>query len=148
MAEMVSMGYVNDLSNDEWMTRPHADCNHINFQIGHLISSEHRMVSAVMADKMPALPEGFDEMYSKENSTSDDAAKFMSKEQLMEVYQQQRAGTLAALESCAESDWDKESGVPYAPTVGAIFNMQSAHWLMHCGQWVIVRRMLSKPVVI
>ena len=36
----------------------------------------------------------------------------------------------------------------HAPTLGALYLMQGGHWLMHCGQWVIVRRQLGKPVVI
>ena len=72
----------------------------------------------------------------------------LSKEELMAAYQAQRAATLAALDKQTADDFDKPSGVDYAPTVGAMFAMQGAHWLMHCGQWVIIRRLNGKPVVI
>jgi hypothetical protein len=29
-----------------------------------------------------------------------------------------------------------------------MLSMQGSHWMMHAGQWVIVRRNLGKPVLI
>jgi hypothetical protein len=34
------------------------------------------------------------------------------------------------------------------PTVAALLAMSGTHALMHCCQWVAVRRQLGKPVVI
>ncbi len=147
-AEMVAMAYVGDLSDAELMQRPHPECNHINWQIGHLIASEHAMISGVAPGAMPDLPAGFADKYTKDSAKSDDASQFASKEELMAAYQAQRAATLAALDKQTADDFDKPSGVDYAPTVGAMFAMQGAHWLMHCGQWVIIRRLNGKPVVI
>jgi len=59
---------------------------------------------------------------------------------------QQREGTLAALESITEEQLDAETPEPmreYAPIVSAAFGLQSLHWMMHSGQWVIVRRKLG-----
>jgi uncharacterized protein (DUF1330 family) len=41
-----------------------------------------------------------------------------------------------------------ESMQAYAPTVAAAFSMLGSHWLMHAGQWVIVRRELGREIVI
>ncbi len=147
-SEMVTMAYLSDLSDTELMMRPHPKCNHLNWQIGHLISSEHEMMKTVAAEKMPPLPDGFAEKYSKEHAASDDPAEFATKEELMAAYRAQRDGTLSILRGMADDDLDRETGIHYAPTVGALINMQSAHWLMHCGQWVVVRRETGKPVVI
>jgi hypothetical protein len=38
-----------------------------------------------------------------------------------------------------------ESMQGYAPTVAAVYDMQGSHYLMHAGQWVVVRRQLGKP---
>ncbi len=148
MADYVCSTYLNDLTDQEMMQRPHPSCNHINWQIGHLILSENDMIEKIKPGSMPPLPAGFAEKYSRDNCGSDDPSHFATKEELMATAKAQRAGTLAALAATKVEDFDKETGVDYAPTVGAMFNLQGSHWLMHCGQWVIVRRNLGKPVVI
>lgn len=147
-AEMVGLAYVGDLTDAELMARPHPDCNHINWQLGHLIYSEHDMISGLAAGAMPALPDGFAAKYTKEAAKSDDPSDFATKDELLEIYRAQRAATLAVLAATSADDLDAPTGVHYAPTRGAMLRMQGEHWLMHCGQWVIVRRQQGKPVVI
>lgn len=146
-AQMVTMAYLGDLSDDDMLKRPHPQCNHINWQVGHLIESEHAMGKMVNPSQ-PALPAGFAEKYSRDNAMHDDPSKFCTKDELMAAYQTQRDAVIAALSKTNDSDWQKETGVSYAPTVASLFTMIGGHWLMHCGQWVIVRRQLNKPVVI
>ncbi len=146
-AEMVTMAYLGDLSDADLLKRPHPQCNHINWQVGHLIESEHAMAKAANPNQ-PPLPAGFAEKYSRDNAGHDDPSKFCTKEELMAAYKTQRDAVKAALAQASESDWQKETGISYAPTVASIYTMIGGHWLMHCGQWVIVRRQLSKPVVI
>lgn len=146
-ADMITTSYLQDLSDKEMMHRPAPGCNHIKWQLGHLIASETQMINACYPDSMPALPEGFADRYSKETSKSDDASAFDSKEVLMELYQQQRQGTLAKLEQIPETDLDHESPESirgYAPNFGSAFLMQDAHWMMHAGQWAVVRRQLGR----
>ncbi len=144
---MISTAYLGDLTDDEMMHRPHADCNHIKWQMGHLIVSENQMVEGIAPGSMTALPEGFAEKYTKETAGSDDPAAFDSKEELMRLYEQQRADTLAALEQTDADDLSKpapESMRAFAPTVGSVFTMQGGHWLMHAGQWAVIRRQLGR----
>lgn len=148
MAETVGLSYVSDLTDEELLLRPHPECNHINWQLGHLIVSEHQLMSKIAAHRMPCLPDGFETRYAKENAKSDNPAKFATKQTLLDTYRQQRSGTRTVLESFSDEELDRESGVPYAPTVGALISMQGSHWLMHCGQWVIVRRRCHRPIVI
>ncbi len=146
-AHMISTSYLGDLTDEEMMHRPAPGCNHIKWQVGHLIASENSMISQCLPDAMPALPEGFAEKYSKETATSDDAAAFDSKEDLMKVYEQQRAATLAALEKIDVADLSKEGPEAirsYCPNYGAAFLMQDTHWMMHAGQWAVVRRQLGR----
>ena len=146
-ADMISLGYLNDLTDAEMFKRPFAKCNHINWQVGHLICSEHMMISSCCPDSMPPLPAGFAEKYEKETSNSDDPTQFESKDSLLAVFQSVRTATLETLSKLSDQDLDKESPEPmrsYAPTVGAAFNMQAAHWLMHAGQWAVVRRQLGR----
>ena len=60
-----------------------------------------------------------------------------------------RAGTFKALDTVKETDFDK----PAPETVPRLlpdhrarsFCCSRQHWLMHAGQWAIVRRKLGKP---
>ena len=150
MAAMVCGAYLGYLSNEEMMKRP-PGCNHINWQVGHLIASEHGMVEGVAPGHMPALPDGFKEKYTKETTGSDNPSDFHSKDELMKLAEECRAGTLKALAATSDEQLlgpAPESMQSYAPTVAAALAMQGSHWLMHCGQWVVVRRALDKPIVI
>jgi len=143
MGSMVGMGYLSDLTDDDLMTRPDPGCNHINWQVGHLIVSENHSVNQAVPDSMPPLPAGFAEKYGPANAGLDDPAAFATKQELLDVLQQQRAATLKVLESVSTEDLDRATGISYAPTVASLFTLQGTHWLMHAGQWVIVRRQLG-----
>ncbi|MFK7767567.1 MAG: DinB family protein [Mariniblastus sp.] len=146
-ANMISTSYLGDLTDEEMMHRPAPGCNHIKWQVGHLIASEYNMISGCVPGAIPELPTGFADKYSKESAASDDANAFDSKETLMALYEKQRAATLAALETVSDEDLDKESPESirsYAPNVGSAFLMQDAHWMMHAGQWAVIRRQLGR----
>ncbi|MEZ6056132.1 MAG: DinB family protein [Planctomycetaceae bacterium] len=145
MADLIASGYLGDLSDADMLHRPCEGANHIKWQLGHLIVSEHKMIEGVSPGSMPPLPEGFAERYTKETSTIDDPAAFDSKETLLATAAEQRAATLAALDKTSADDFDKETGVDYAPTVGSMYSMQGSHLLMHAGQWAIIRRQLGRP---
>ncbi len=59
-----------------------------------------------------------------------------------------REASLAALEKVPDAALDQPTGIPYAPTVGALFLMIGNHPLMHAGQFAVVRRKLGKPIAI
>ena len=145
---MIGMAYLDDMTDEEMMQRPHPDRNHIKWQFGHLIASENQIINGVLPGSMPDLPEGFAERYSKETSTSDDASSFGSKEDLVKLYQEQREAALSQLESLSDDDLSAEGPEAmksYAPTVGAAFDLLGGHWLMHAGQWAVIRRQLGRP---
>jgi uncharacterized damage-inducible protein DinB len=144
MGRHISTGYLEDLTDQELLHRPAKGANHINWQLGHLIQSEHEMINIVAPGAMPTLPAGFAETYTKDTAGSDDASKFLKKAELLKVFEEQRAATLKALEKLSDADFDKPTGVEYAPTVGAMFSMQGTHWVMHAGQWAVVRRQLGR----
>ncbi|MEZ6046156.1 MAG: DinB family protein [Planctomycetaceae bacterium] len=148
--EHIVKAYLEDLSDDEFKLRPAEGINSINWQVGHLIASEHQLIEAICPGSMPALPEGFVELYDRANSDKDDLDLY-SKEKLMTLMKEQRAGTLSALEKLSDEELMKpapERLQRIGETIGAIFAMQGTHWSMHAGQWVLVRRQTGKPVVI
>ena len=147
MSRMVCNSYIEDLTDEDLMKRPHPVCNHINWQLGHLISSDHNMVSGVIPDSMPALPDGFAEKYTKETASSDDASAFCTKAELLAAAEAQLNGALEVLKGLSDEDLDTASPEPinqYAPTTGHVFELLGSHWMMHCGQWVVVRRQMGK----
>jgi hypothetical protein len=144
-AQMVSSMYLEDMSDKELLHRPCNGANHINWQVGHLIAAEHGMMEKVAPGSMPPLPAGFEERYTKETSTSDKPESFCSKAELLKVAAEQRKGTLAALAKITDADLDKPTGVEYAPNVAAMFSLQGGHWMMHAGQWAVIRRQLGRP---
>lgn len=148
LTEGVVAKYLNELSNEDFMLRPHPKSNHINYQVGHLICYENKMIGKQESGCMPELPNGFREKYDEKNAVSDDASQFATKEVLMATYESQRAATKKFLERQTPDELDLPSGVDYAPTRGKIISMQGLHWMMHTGQWVAIRRMTEKPVVI
>src|SRR3954462_4086786 len=91
---MISIGYVEDLTDQELLHRPAKGANHINWQLGHLIQSENEMMNIAIPGSMPALPAGFAEKYTKDTATSDDGSKFLKKAELLKAFEEQRAGTL------------------------------------------------------
>ncbi|UCF34043.1 MAG: DinB family protein [Phycisphaerales bacterium] len=146
----VLMAYLGDLGDKDLMVRAVPGANHLAWQLGHMIASEHQMLTEA-GFTMPALPNGFAESYTKEAATSDDSAKFHKKEQYLTWLAEQRAATLAALDALSDADLDKqapESMREYAPTIGVMFNIVGIHVCMHAAQFVAVRRKLGKPIVI
>ena len=144
----ITSGYLADLTDEELFHRPHPGCNHINWQVGHLIVAENGIMNKVTGGKMPDLPAGFADRYAMEKTSVDDRGAFVPKHELLAAGQAQRAATLATLESLSDGDLDKPSGMDWAPTMGAAINAAaSMHWMMHAGQWAVIRRQLGhKPL--
>jgi hypothetical protein len=151
MSDFIINSYIGDLSDADIFIRPVSGMNHIAWQLGHLISTERQFVEMVKPGSCPALPAGFNEAHTKETTTMDDPAKFFPLSKYQELWKAQRATTLSVLDSVPESDMDKTDPEKYpewAPTVAALLAMSGTHALMHCGQFVAVRRQLGKPIVI
>ncbi|MCA9092956.1 MAG: DinB family protein [Planctomycetaceae bacterium] len=148
MGKKVTDAYLADLTDADLLKRPCPGINHIAWQIGHLISGEHAMVSAVAPGSMPDLPAGFMEKHSKEKAQSDNPADFLKKDEYIQIMNAQREGTLKALAALSDADLDKPVPEPFnhfLGNTGALFSMQGSHWLMHHGQWAVIRRVLGRP---
>jgi uncharacterized damage-inducible protein DinB len=151
VCQYVLSTYVSDLSDADLMRRPDSGCNHLAWQLGHLISSEVSLLESICPGKGPQLPEGFAEQHSKEARQDDAAAAFRKKQEYLDLYQQVRQATLSALESLPDEQLDApspESFRQFMPTVGHMFTLIATHPLMHAGQFAVVRRQLGKPILI
>lgn len=151
MSLFVLSQYVSDLDDADLMRRPSEGCNHLAWQLGHLISSEAYLVNAVCSGKGAELPAGFSEAHSKDATGVDDPTKFRTKQEYLDLFQKVRAATLSALEELPDDALDAPSPEAFRkrfPTVGSLFLLVGAHPLMHAGQFVVVRRQLGKPILI
>ncbi|NIL98188.1 MAG: DUF664 domain-containing protein [Planctomycetales bacterium] len=150
LSSMVLTAYVSDLDDADLMRRPGEGCNHLAWQLGHLIASEVQLLEKVAPGQGIELPEGFADAHSKEQSGNDDPASFHAKQTYLELFDKVRSASLAALESYGQQDFDSpapEDFRDFAPTMGDMFTLIAIHPMMHAGQFVIVRRQLGKPIL-
>ena len=150
-ADMITRMYLEDLSDEEMMYRPHAACNHIKWQMGHLIASDHQMINGCLPDVLPALPDGFESRYDRECCRSDEPEDFDNKVELLSLFDQQRQALRETLAGLSAEDLNAEAPETmraYAPTLGAALSMVGLHWTMHTGQWAVIRRQLGRAPVI
>jgi hypothetical protein len=147
---MVLKTYISDLDDADLMRRPGKGCNHLAWQLGHLISSEVQLLNRVAPGQGAELPDGFADAHSKQACTNDDPASFHGKQTYVELFDKVRAASYAALDAYAQSDLDTpapEDFRDFCPTMGDMFTLIATHPMMHAGQFVIVRRQLGKPVL-
>ena len=147
-ADLLTQAYLADLTPQEMLMRPAPDANHIAWQLGHLIAAERDFVEAAVPGSMPALPAGFAERHTKDTAMSDKPADFLSKDEYQKLAKHVRAATLEVLDKLNGADFDKppSGGVPpFVKRVGDCFLTVGTHWIMHTGQWVVLRRKLGRP---
>ena len=138
--------HVGDMSDADLMMRPTPGANHANWQIGHLVVSENQL-NTMSGAKMPELPAGFAERYSKETCKIDDPSKFATKADLIAQFERQRAATVAWASTLTQAQLDAAGPMPFLPTVAHLLNLGAAHIWMHCGQIQVLRRKLGKPIL-
>ena len=140
-------GYLADLESKDLIARPVPVANHIAWQLGHVIAAERFLVEKAVPGKMDALPEGFVDRHKKGTAASDNAADFLSKDGYLELAGKVRANTLRVVESLSPTDFDQPAsgGPPFVTNVGQALLFISHHWMMHAGQWAVIRRKLGRP---
>jgi len=153
-SDMVLKSYVGDLEDAELMKRPHSGCNHLAWQLGHLISAETQMLEMLKPGAAPALPEGFAEKHSKETCGDNEPSHFHTRDEYLALYEKVRAASAGAIATLSDADLDAPNPHPdenfrkMFPTAGSMWVLAATHPLMHAGQFVPVRREGGKPVVI
>ena len=151
LSRMVITSYVSDLTDEELLTRPAKGCNHVAWQLGHLISSECGLLNSIVPGAAIELPAGFVEKHGKENTASDDPSDFASQEEYLAYFPKLEEAAFKALDALSDEDLAKEAPEhlrQICPNVGGVFILIATHPMMHAGQFVPVRRILDKPVLI
>ncbi|MDA7904917.1 DinB family protein [Rhodopirellula sp.] len=150
ISDTVIASYVSDLEDAELLTRPGAGCNHLAWQLGHLISSEVQLLESIAPGKGIALPDGFNAAHSKAANGVDEADAFLSKQAYLDLYSDVRQASAAALDTATTAELDEdapETFRAFCPTVLDMYVLIAAHPMMHAGQFAVVRRQLGKPVL-
>ncbi len=148
MSDFILHKYLDDLADADLRLRPVEGMHPIALQLGHLIVAEQMFNDMIKPGSAPALPHGFKEAHDLKNKELSDSG-FVSKDKYFELLAAQRTAIKALLDATPEADLDDTRGgklPPFAPTVGALFTMCGIHSLNHSGQFVVVRRMLNKPI--
>lgn len=148
-ARLVTSMLLGDLSDADLLVRPVPGANHAAWQLGHLISSEHR-IAEMFGAKMPPLPDNFEKNHSKETASSDEKSIFLSKAEYLKTWEEQRKAALATIANLSEADLEKpspEAFRQFVPKVADLALLLALHEMMHMGQLTTVRRVLGKPHV-
>jgi hypothetical protein len=147
--EMVKMTLA-DFSDADMLARPCPGANHAAWQLGHLIGAETRIVNSCTPGAMPELPAGFADKFSKSTASSDDAAAFPKKAELMALFEKTRGAAMEWARKLSDEDLNKPVEGPaksFAPTVYHATALIPNHTMMHLGQFQVIRRKLGKPVL-
>jgi len=146
-ADFIVHGYLADLTDGELLARPCNGGNHIAWQLGHLIGSERHLVEQAAPNRMPPLPESFGPRHKKETAAIDDPAAFLTKGEYVALAKEFRAATLAIVADLPDSAFDQPVSKvpPFIKTAGELFLFVGPHWIMHAGQWAVIRRTLGRP---
>ena len=142
--------YLSDMSDADLLVRPAPGCNHIAWQLGHLLASNSHLLDCVSPESAPKLPAGFEEKYTNETAKSDQASDFLTKAEYEAMFQKLGTAVDATIDQLSEAGLDQPSPETYrswCPTLGNMMVLVVTHSLMHAGQWVPIRRQLHKPVV-
>ncbi len=150
-SRMVLKSYASDLSDADLMKRSHEACNHLAWQLGHLIASECFFIEQLAPDHAFTLPDGFAEQYTRETQSDNDPSHFLGTNEYLKLLDQVQEATFKALDHTTESQLDEagpEMFQPMFPTKGAVWIIVATHNMMHAGQFVPIRRACGKEVVI
>ncbi len=150
-SSMVLNTYISDLSDADLMHRPGVGCNHLAWQLGHLIASEAQLLDSVIPGAAVKLPAGFVERYSAATTANDSPSTFHTKDELAQLMKKNEEAALKAIEAVTAERLSEPGPAhlqPMFPTVGSVLALVATHGLMHSGQFVPVRRSLGKPILI
>ncbi|MCB0353810.1 MAG: DinB family protein [Bdellovibrionales bacterium] len=148
LPERVVDSYLKDLASAELLIRPHPKANHMAWQLGHLLVSETKHLRAIREGSMSPLSPEFVSKHSKERCSDDTG--FLTKEEYVHRILLQRGEIRDLLLTLSDDELltpSPESIRYLGPTVACVFTGNASHWMMHVGQWAVVRRLLEKPIL-
>ena len=142
--------YTEDLTPQEYLHRPAPKANCVAWLLGHLTLSDRRaMKVAFGGEDLPALPEGFEKQFSRDEGCPQ-AGEFGDVTRLLPVFVLHRDLMITKVQTASPDELSRATEKPHPMfnTVGELLNFMAAHAAMHAGQITIVRRSLGKPPLV
>ena len=139
-----------DFTDADLLVRPVAGANHALWQLGHLVTSTAYFASLVSGVKVPEVPQGWVEKFGKQGQVIDDSKAFPAKGELLAALKGVVDAMAAGVRNLKPEDLGKpmpDSVKGFAPTMGHLVGMVAPHWMMHVGQFQVIRRKLGKPIL-
>src|SRR4051812_21427257 len=104
MGDRIVNAYLGDLTDSDLLVRPVDGQNHIAWQIGHLLLTENSLLNMMKPGSSPERPAGFADSYGRDEAStkSDDPARFLKRDQYLDLWKTQRAATRAYLQAAAD----------------------------------------------
>jgi hypothetical protein len=141
--------YAEDLTPQEYLFRATPKANCVAWIIGHLILSDRRVLGLIGATDLPALPDGFEKRFARDE-TAPGASDFGDVKILMPLFDQHRTRLIAAAKSASPEQLEKplEKAHPLFKNVWEQVNFMAQHSTMHAGQITMIRRVLGRAPLV
>lgn len=138
--------YLKDLKPEEWLHRICATGNCAAWLMGHLILTERRALQRLGASELPALPEGFDKRFARDESAQQ-ATSFGDVTILTGLFERHRARLIEAVKALPAEQLDTplDTPSPRFRTLGEMLLFMAIHTTTHAGQISAIRRSLGRP---
>jgi hypothetical protein len=141
--------FIEDLTPPEYLHRcvPNGNCT--AWLLGHLAISNRRAATMLGATDLPALPDGFEKRFSRDESAPA-ATDFGDVSQLLPIFEQTCDLLIDTVQRATperlNAPLDKPS--PMFKNAGEMAAFISLHSAVHVGQITMIRRSLGRPPII
>ena len=145
----VVMMYTEDLKGNDWLHRPCPGANCAAWIMGHLVLSARGMMTKIGATDLPALPEGFEKRFGREESAPK-ATDFGDTSMLRPMFEDHHKRFAAYARSLSPEKLSTSLGSdhPFFKTVGTLLAFAPIHIATHAGQISTIRRSLGRPPLV
>jgi hypothetical protein len=141
--------FCEDLSPAEYLHRPCAGGNCVAWILGHLVLTERMALGRVGVTELPALPEGFEKRFARDESAPK-AAEYGDVGVLLPLFNRHREMLVERVGGMTVEALDQPLPKPHPMfgTIAEAVNFMGIHVSVHAGQVTIIRRSLGRPPII
>lgn len=141
------------ITPDEWFWQPGEGLNHLAWHVGHVAFAQYFLCLKRVRDRIESdlelIPTSFLKRYKFGSKPSPDPAKNATIDDLLATFRGVHELALRELAERTDAELDTPTHPPHPffdTKLGAI-EWCSQHELIHCGQIMLLRRLLGKPAV-
>jgi uncharacterized damage-inducible protein DinB len=141
-------GLTADLTGSDWTHRPAPGANCAAWLVGHLVIVERNILRNLNVPDVPALPEGFEATFSRENNAPH-AESFGDPTILVPLFDKLRERVIQAVTKLPANHFEQPlpKPSPRFTTFGEYLTFMGIHVAMHAGQISTIRRSLGRPAL-